>query len=135
MYLGIMNENVKSLFLELAIHVAMADNKLQSDEKLLLDSYCHEMGIPFREQYNSDMGLSEILEVLNKQCSEKEKRIIFIELEGLVIADNEIAESEQEIMENIRVAFGFSEEMVKICLDALLELKGVYNKMAAIINE
>ncbi len=135
MYLGLLDEEEKALYLELAIHMAMADEKLEKEEKTLLGSYCWEMGLPFREDYKVQHSLDEVISQLNQKCTEKERKIVYIELAGLAMADNDYADSEKSLMEKIRKGLDISEKTADSIFNSVIELKELYNRLADILDE
>lgn len=112
MYLGLINDKCKSLFLGLAQKLVKADHVVDAAEKEMIDQYAFEMGIdvvvPHKDFYS-------LLDDINQLASDQEKRIIVFELMGLAVADNVYAPEEQKMMSLVAQRFLISsEEMTRL---------------------
>ena len=85
MYLNLLNEEAKEVFLDLCINLAESDDDFCQKEKNLIDQFCQEMNIKHR--YMAKLSLDKSLNRLNELCDERGKRAVTAEIIGLVIAD------------------------------------------------
>lgn len=82
MYLSILTEKEKQLFLNLAYTLAYSDGEFGDEEKLLLDAYCNEMGTTF-DRPETAVSLNELLESLKRDIFENNRKVVYFELLGL----------------------------------------------------
>ena len=75
MYLTLLNQEEKMLFLELAYEIACADGIYSKEEKLIMDSYCKEMQIELKKEFIK-MSMDEILEKIAEVSDDRSKKII-----------------------------------------------------------
>lgn len=94
MYLNLLNEEAKEVFLDLCINLAESDDDFCQKEKNLIDQFCQEMNIKHR--YMAKLSLDKSLNRLNELCDERGKRAVTAEIIGLVIADGYKDMSERE---------------------------------------
>ena len=127
MYLKKLLETQKESFLDLCIILANRDANLAKEEKTVIDAFCEEMNIPFR--YEARKGTDEAIHELASISSPEEKRIIVLELLGLVVADGKILEEERAFIKDVISAFGLEEKEVEELLPVLNELMNVYVKI------
>ena len=79
MYLVLLNNEKKELFLNLACRIAAADGNFSDEENAMIDGYCQEMNISF--DYNRPLNTTEkIVSDMNSICDLTEKRIIIFEI-------------------------------------------------------
>jgi len=114
MYLAILNEEEKKLFLGLAYHIAMADGVYCDEEKLMMFSYCKEMQIDLDEAITSK-PVSDIIDEMADICAEREKKIIVFETLGLALVDGNYDVSEQKLINIVAKKFGISDEYITKC--------------------
>lgn len=60
MYLSLLNDNQKSLFLSIALYLAKVDNDYSEEERRIIQSYCVEMNIT-EENYVHSNNIMEII--------------------------------------------------------------------------
>lgn len=135
MYLAYINEQARELFLDLAIYAAMADANMEMEEKVLLDGYCYEMGLPIPEEYKASKSLDEILDQLNTGCSGREKNMITMEILSVVLADDDYDDSERKLMDKIQSVLQVPKEKIQNMIDVINELKTIYAKMNDMMGE
>jgi len=133
MFLSKLDQSKKELFLQLSIHAALANNILEREEEELISEYCIEMGI---NKYKIEIRteLNELLNQINKSCTEEEKNIIIFEIVGLLMADNEFDSFEAEFMNNVKTKLGISDEKLKMLFDLINKLKNIYAEITNVIN-
>lgn len=120
MYLSILTEKEKQLFLNLAYTLAYSDGEFGDEEKLLLDAYCNEMGTTF-DRPETAVSLNELLESLKRDIFENNRKVVYFELLGLAVVDGKYSEEEKKVMDTIREIFGLSREFADQCYDFLTQ--------------
>lgn len=132
MYLALLNEQKKKLFLELVYKIACSDGDYSGKEKNMIASYCQEMQIEFQL---SDIShtYSEIIDELNLICNETEKRIIAFESIGLAIVDGTFDDSEKNIVREMCIDFALQNKFIDECEILLNEYLKIQNKINELI--
>lgn len=107
MFLFDLTEEQKELFIDLAIGVVEANGAIDKSEKELLARYCREMALEYREKANiADYKM--VIEKLKEVSDETVLRKISIEIIAMMYADNDLAEEENEILDQMQNIFDFS---------------------------
>lgn len=134
MFLNLLNDEEKSIFLKLAIAVIQADGKLEESEKLFINEYSREMGI---QNYNLDekINLSDLMEKISKKSTDSVKRIFLIELTACATADGEFADSEKSLIQACIKEFGFADETLGHCLKLLNEYARISSELTKYVQE
>ena len=130
MYLNILNNRKKELFIELAINVATADGIFSDEERNVIGAYCKEMEISYYFEGKVE-SVEKILIELNSISSSKEKRIIAFEVIGLCFADGAYQKEEKSIVSLMESIFEIQSSYVKECENIVSE----YMKLQKAINE
>lgn len=100
MFLNLLQESNKELFLKVCVHASLANNIFAEEEKEIIYAYCREMNI--REHIPSESeDFEEIVHTLGEQADDVEKKIIILEILGLIKADGIYDEMERCFMEKI----------------------------------
>ena len=86
MYLGMMKESNKKLFLELAYNLACVDEDYSKAEQEMMKAYCAEMQVSM-DICDTNCDVEEVLKQMKEECSDVEKKIIVFETIGLSMAD------------------------------------------------
>lgn len=129
MYLTLLNNEQKELFLNLACSLSSVDGNFSDHEKSIIEEYCKEMQISFDyEQCNPT--LKNVMFQLESISSMVEKRIIIFELVGLGLVDGNFDLAEHEFIYELNELFGLSKDYVMKCEDILQE----YLKTQKVIN-
>lgn len=113
MYLHLLTEEEQRDFLELAYHLMGIDGIYQDEEIAIFESYKHECSL---EEYmiSKQNDLENVINSL-KTVSLKTKKIILIELFGILLADGEIHEHEETFMNHLASSFEITgEELEKM---------------------
>ena len=99
MYLSLLKETEKELFLCLAYDLSSVDDVLGEEEKQMLKLYCDEMEI---EDYNLvTTNRNEIVQEIAVESTQKNKKIIIFELIGLAICDDNYDATEKSFIVNL----------------------------------
>lgn len=112
MYLNLLKENQKKLFISLAYNLAFADGDYSDEEKNLINGYCQEMQIVFEENSIVE-SMDDIIDEILRCASEQEKKIFIFELIGLAMIDGDYDENERilikKIEDKIQIESGYAE--------------------------
>lgn len=95
MYLSLLKENNKQLFLKLAYNVSLIDGNIGIEEQQMIDNYCQEMNIS-NINYTDNISLEDISSIAIKECNTLERKIIIFELIGLSMSDEHYDEKEKD---------------------------------------
>ncbi len=112
MYLALLNENQKKLFLGLAYNLASMDGDYSEQEKQMIDSYCMEMHIEFNDSI-VDKEVNNIVNEMNETCNEQLKRVIIFESIGLAMSDGKYDEKEKDFIVMMTKTFGIDSNFVE----------------------
>jgi hypothetical protein len=110
MFLKKLSRPNQKLFLELACYSAKVDNEFNTFEKTMINEYRKEMDLDELKYKVKNLSFDDILKKLSKS-SEQEKKIIFIELIGLVLSDKKYKKQEKTLIENLMKAFEISDKL------------------------
>ncbi len=132
MYLSKLSKKQKEFFLDMCILLSYVDNDFAKEEKQIIEQLCDEMNIEPR--YETTKDLEVILKEFADISSSREKRIVFIELLGIVMADKRIAEEEKEYMEVVLESFDMDRNELNDAFILVKELYEVYEKFAGFLN-
>ena len=127
MYLNKLSAKQKEIFLDICISLSNIDDDFANEERKVIDELCDEMSISPRYVTSKDSNLliDEIVEISNPN----ERKIIFLELLGIAMADKKIAPKEKEFMERILKKFDFDEKALEEGILLVNELYDVYSKI------
>lgn len=131
MFLNLLNNNQKELFLDLAIKAAEANGVVEIEEKNMLKAFSIEMQIPAR--YETIKSIDEILDTLEKITAEKERRILTFELIGIIFADGQYDKREETFMSRVSEKSGISMEKIQEMIEVLSEYEKVYDKICNVV--
>lgn len=131
MYLSILKEKEKKMFLDLAYVLSSADGNMADEEKAMIDHYCDEMGI--EKHTPSIVDKSEIVNELAKATDLQSKRIIIFELIGLAIADNSYDETEKQFIIKAVSQFELSKDYMDSCEKIISEYLSFQDKINHLI--
>ncbi|WP_019895935.1 tellurite resistance TerB family protein [Hydrogenovibrio halophilus] len=101
----------KKSFLAIAHHIARSDGDFSEKQKMIISQYCDEMlvsNVDFDEStFNLDSELSKVK-------SPESQKIMLLELMALVYSDDQLHESEKEVIDAMVKDFNLSEEVINI---------------------
>lgn len=132
MYLHLLSETNKASFMTIARAICAADGNFSDRERFMLDIYAKEMGLASIE---SSIAADEAVTTLAETGSDKEKRIIVLELVGLSLADADFSAEERTFLQTVVGKFNISEEFVSQCETAVgryLDLQNEFNQLVGI---
>ena len=108
MFLNQLSENEKNAFISLSVHASKANGVFADEEKDIIQEYCREMGIAFFDA-DTAIPMEEIISVF-KESETKIKRIVLLEILGLVYSDGEYDDSEKGFVREFTEKIGLKEE-------------------------
>lgn len=132
MYLSMLSRNQKELFLELAYQLAFADKDYSENEKNMMKAYCQEMQLPEKVEEFSK-GLNEIIDDLNAECSETEKKIVLFEIVGFALVDGNYDENEKCLIRSVQKKFEIEPEYINNCEKILEEYISFQTKINTLV--
>lgn len=122
MFLSSLDDESKRNFLELAYKLAVSDNDYSESENDILNSFESEMGV-------TEIPDTSTVDDLIAYFSRKDltvQRIVWLELYGMIMADDKITNEEQEIRSKIEKQFTLQKEDFEKISKAADDLKNVY---------
>jgi uncharacterized tellurite resistance protein B-like protein len=108
MFLGLLNQEEKVAFLQLAHHMARSDGDFSDKQKEIITTYCYEMRIEDIEYDENSFNLNSLLKTIKDKKSQK---IFLLEIMALVYSDNILHEEEEKILNSLINIFGFEKNM------------------------
>ena len=108
MYLNYLEEKEKIAFLKLAHLIANSDNEFCNNEKVIINSYCNEMGIE-----DIKFNKNELIDIISSEFkTEQSQRIVIFELMNIINANGEFKAEEKDIMDILLKEFNIEEKFV-----------------------
>lgn len=106
MFLNLLEESNKELFLKVCVHASLANEFFAEEEKEMIYAYCREMNI--KEQIPDESGdFGQVVDSLAAQTNDVEKKIVILEILGLIKSDGIYDEKEKcfmkELVERLKV--------------------------------
>lgn len=134
MFLNQLEQKTKNVFLEVCAYAAMANDVLEKEEEETMYAYCREMNICERMP-NRERELSELLSYLSENANNCEKKIIILEILGLMKIDGVYDNREKEFM-NILVDGLQMKKSILSKLEKLLDsYMNLYKEIYSVISE
>lgn len=133
MYLNMLNRREKHLFLALEIYISEIDGDFSDEEKQIINAHCLEMGID-NNNFELRMEGEEILKEIEGNLDDTKKHIFFLELAGIVLADNMYYEKERQIMERLANILKIKQEEIDEAFSIIKDLKSVYLRCAKYVS-
>ncbi len=107
MFLNQLTSAEKEAFVSLAVHAAKANGIVEDAEYEMIEEYCKEMGISFFDAQNV-IEMDRIVGVY-KDAEEKHKKIVLLEMLGLLHADGCYDDVEKTFVDEYAKKVGLSE--------------------------
>lgn len=117
MFLNRLTLEEKENFVSLAVRGAEANDIVTNEEYAMIEEYCKEMSISFFDAKNIK-SMDEIIELYLKS-SEENKRIVVMELIGLMNADGDFDNKEREFVYKFAEKIGVAKDMVERLIDMI----------------
>ena len=132
MYLSLLKEEQKGVFLELAYEMAFLDNEFSEKEQLMIESYCNEMGMEIPPVIRA-RSMAELIETIKEAWEEREKKIVLFEIIGLAMIDSNYDEEERKSIVAMTEIFGLTDEFRDECEILLKEYVEMQSRMNTLI--
>lgn len=107
-YLGLLSEREKELFMGLAQYLISADGENSVEEEKMILAYCEEMQISYENDFTKTTE-GEIIEEIEKISTIQAKKIISFELMGLALVDGCYHGKEQEMIRKMNKSLELDE--------------------------
>lgn len=134
MYLEVLNDKEKELFLSFAYNLSAADKDYSPEERVLIAACCREMGIEF-DMGKVNLSIEETIEKINELCSLQIKKVIIFEAMRLAVVDTEYDNDERKIIHTAIAKFGIEESYHDACEKLLDEYMELQNKITELVSE
>ena len=132
MYLALLNEKEKNLFLDFAQFLSASDGNIGVEEVEMLKAYCAEMNISTQFK-KSSKSVENIIEEINSVSDDRSKKIIIFELIGLALSDSCYDESEKRLITEAIQIFDMDENYIQECEKVITEYISVQNRVNNLI--
>lgn len=132
MFLNELSYQEKKMFLDLSIHVAKANDTLAAEEKALISTYCTEMQLSPIELYETET--IETITAYFALADEHVKKVIMLELFGLVYVDGSFDSEETSMVKSFADSIGVSKEVYNKLHKAIKEYYQVCKNLAAVVE-
>ncbi|MBP3476662.1 MAG: hypothetical protein J6K48_10130 [Lachnospiraceae bacterium] len=132
MYLSLLKEEQKRVFLELAYEMAFLDNDFGEKEQFMIESYCNEMQINVPPVIRA-RSMAEIIETIKEEWEGREKKIVLFEIIGLAMIDGNYDEKERKSIVSMTEIFGLQDKFRDECEILLKEYVEMYGKMNTLV--
>lgn len=132
MFLNQLSMEEKELFVSLSVHAAESNGDFAEEERSMLQEYCKEMNIAFFDA-SEVKPMSEIISTY-KNSDITVKRIVLLEILGLLYADDVYDEKENKFASEFAVNIGLKEEDVIKQEELLKRYLELMKEMVVAIN-
>lgn len=132
MYLSELRGEQKELFIDLGIHLSMSDGDFSSVEKNMIRQMCKEMEVS--ERLEKKVEFEVALNRIGENATVREKRIVLLELAGIVMADGVYSPEEQKAVEQIASALEIDYSHCENAILLIKDLFVVYSKMGNFLS-
>lgn len=131
MFLNKLTNNECEAFLSLSYHAAMSNGVLDDSEMSMIQEYCKEMDFtPFVVE--NVISMETVIEIV-KEAEETSKKIIVLELMGLMYADGGFDEEERKFMNSLIEKINGSEELLQTLEGVLVRYLDVVKEVVAAV--
>ena len=134
MYLDVLNDKEKELFLSFAYNLSAADKDFSPEERILISACCREMGIEF-DMGKINLSIDETIDAINKNCSQQVKKVIIFEAIRLAVVDSEYDDDERKIIHRAVDTFGLDAAYHDKCENVLNDYFSLLDKITEIVSE
>ena len=128
MYLRNLEEKEKIGFLELAYGIANSDNDFSQVEIDMLLLFREEMLISEEKYQIQKLNLKDSMNMF-KESSINNKKIVVLEMLGIVLADEIIAIEEEDILNKMIVKLNLDSDFLEKSKKTVLNLKNAYKDL------
>ncbi len=132
MFLPMLSEKQKHLFLEFAYAMAAADGNIAPEEERIMQAYMAEMDI-FTKERPTQRALDDILADIRAISDVKTCRIFIFEIIGLVLSDGIYNTSEKELIQKALEKFALEPQLEKQCIAFIQEYIQLQQNITSVI--
>ena len=132
MFLGQLSDKEKNAFISLSVHASNSNGVFAEEEKVMIQEYCKEMGIPFFDADNA-ISMDEVVAVF-KESELTIKKIVLLEILGLVYSDVVFDDTEKGFINEYAKKIGLTDEDVAKQTVAIKEYLEALKKVAEAIS-
>ena len=127
MFLEILKDEQKDLFLQLAVIAAKENGYVDEAEDALLTKFANEMNIAPKTE--ATLSLDEVIDKLASSCDKREKKIILFEAAGIMNSDGEYSDAEFDFLKKIAAKFEISEEELETMMGLVSDYVALFNEI------
>ena len=131
MFLNQLRDDLKPLFLDLAVKAAESNGFVADEQKEMLQAFAAEMQIAPREIAESD--LNDILRQIKETANDQEIRIVVFETIGILYSDSALDTDENAFLRNVVSLLGISEESLQDMISNLIEYASIVQRIFNLI--
>lgn len=132
MFLHELKNTQKELFLDLSIYLSMSDGEFADSEKNTIVQMCREMEI--EKRLTPNVNFDDALSQLAENTTIREKRIILIEIAGIIFADGIFASGEESLMKKISDSLKVDYSQCEKAIMLVRDLYEVYSKIGPFLS-
>jgi uncharacterized tellurite resistance protein B-like protein len=130
MFLNVMEVEERKKFLELAFKLAQIDGDYAEEEEEIINSYKAELGIT---EIEDTLSIDELISYFSSK-NDTVKKVVLFEVYGMILADDKLEKSEEEVFDNIKSQFNISADVVEQIVSVADELQNVYDKLYDVLG-
>jgi uncharacterized tellurite resistance protein B-like protein len=130
MFLNVMEVEERKKFLELAFKLAQVDGDYAEEEEEIINSYKAELGIT---EIEDTLSIDELISYFSSK-NDTVKKVVLFEVYGMILADDKLEKSEEEVFDNIKSQFNISADVVEQIVSVADELQNVYDKLYDVLG-
>jgi len=127
MFLEILKDDQKELFLQLAVIAAKENGYMDEAENAMLQKFANEMNIAFKSE--AVLPLDEIIDALAASCDKREKKIVLFEAAGIMNSDGEYDDAEYAFLKKIADKFEIPEEELQTMMGLVSDYVALFNEI------
>ena len=134
MYLALLSEKEKEMFLGVAFNLAAVDGDYSDEEKAIINGYCQEMQCIFDEK-TMVKPTDVLIKDIKSNSDNRIKKIFIFELIGVAMTDGNYDENERALINKLEVEFDIGLGFAKNCEIVLKEYVVLQTKLNQLILE
>ena len=127
MFLEILKDEQKDLFLQLAVIAAKENGYVDEAEDALLTKFANEMNIAPKTE--ATLSLDEVIDKRANSCDKREKKIVLFEAAGIMNSDGEYSDAEFDFLKKIAAKFEISEEELETMMGLVSDYVALFNEI------
>lgn len=134
MFLNSLNSEEKNNFMKLAVAIMKADGVIEESEKQIISVYAAEMQIPVCN-VDSYENVDAIIDAFAANSTMQTKRIVFLELLALALADGNYAQEEKTLVQQVANAFGIDKPFIEKAISLEDAYTAAYMSLANLVEK